>query len=196
MVDNNRPRHRVRLAGVREHLERVRLFLGRAHAEINPAVRFRLLLAAVYSCRATTELMLEAAEKQEISTFKTADNKSNRAALEAHIAPRIPFYYLIERIRIHDFHRFGIRPPDPNRREVMFGGPAKVLGNAALSITSQGPVATTAGEGRVELQRPLLVDDGQFFDDGEKRFVSLEEIVTTFLEKVPYVVTELEPSWI
>jgi hypothetical protein len=186
----------VRLAGVREHLERVRSFLDRAHAEMDPAVRFRLLLAAIYSCRATSELMLEAAEKQEISTFRTADNRSNRAALEAHIAPRIPFYYLIERIRIHDFHRFGIRPPEPNHRGLMFGGRAKVLGNAALTITSQGPVATTIGEGRVELQRPLLVDDGQFFDDVEKRFVALDEILATFLEKVPHVVRELEPSWI
>lgn len=189
-------RDSVRLAGVHEHLERVRLFCDRAHAETDSAIRFRLMLAGVYSCRAITELMLEAAEKQEIAAFKTADNKSNRTALETHIAPKIPFYYLIERIRIHDFHRLGIRPPDQDRREFMFGGPVRVLGNAALSITPQGPIATTAGGGRVEMQRPLLADDGKFFDDAGQRFVSLEDILVTFLEQVPHVIAELESSWI
>jgi hypothetical protein len=93
-----------RLAGVREHLERVNMFLGVALAQTNPAVRFRLSIAAVYSCRAISELMLTAAEKQEVKTFCGSDDKANRDALEQ-------FYYLIERIRIHDFHRFGLTSP-------------------------------------------------------------------------------------
>jgi hypothetical protein len=184
-----------RLAGVREHLERVRLFLGIALVQMHQPTRFRFLLAAVYSCRAITELMLEAAEEQEMSTFRASDNKSNRASLEAHIAPRLPFYSLIERIRIHDFHRFGIRPPDPNHREVSFQGPMRVLGGAGFVLTAEGPVTTPPGVGRVEFQRPLLINDGLFFDDEEKRFVSLEEIVTAFVKKVPALIAELEPNW-
>ena len=185
----------IRLAGVREHLERVRMFLGIALVQVHQPTRFRFLLTAVYSCRAITELMLEAAEKQEITTFRAADDKSNRAALEAHISPEIPFYDLIERIRIHDFHRFGIRPPDPNYREVSFQGPMRVLGGAGFILTSQEPVVTPPGVGRVEFQRPLLINDGLFFDDEEKRFVSLEEIVTAFIKKIPVLIAELEPNW-
>jgi hypothetical protein len=71
----------------------------------------------------------------------------------------------------------------------------RVLGGAGFILTSQGPVVTPPGVGRVEFQRPLLINDGLFFDDEEKRFVSLEEIVTAFIKKIPVLIAELEPNW-
>lgn len=183
-----------RLAGVHEHLERVRLFFGMARGEADAATRFRLMIAAVYSCRAITELILEAAEKQELAAFRGRDSKASRDALEAQIAPRTPFYYLIERIRIHDFHRFGLAAPDPDYRQMTFGGPVRVTarrGMAALWITPQGPVVATAGESHVKLQRPLLVQDGEFFDDETQGFVKLDELLAAFVEKAPGLIEEL-----
>src|SRR5262245_43513705 len=92
-----------RLRGVREHFERAQFLLGLARVQREGKASYRLMLAAVYSCRGMIELMLEAAEKQEA-------NGLSRDALEDRISPMVPYYALIERIRIHDFHRFGIAP--------------------------------------------------------------------------------------
>jgi hypothetical protein len=184
-----------RLRGIHEHLERVRLLFGLAQENTDEANQFRLIVTAIYSCRAISELMLEAAEKQEVKSLKDPDPKSNRDALEDQIAPKIPFYYLIERIRIHDFHRFGIVPPNRKYRELTFGGPMRLVaqkGSAVVSVTPQGAVVSTTGGSRVKLQRPLLVQDGQFFDEEQQRFFTLEEVLRAFLDKAPEVVAEFE----
>lgn len=131
-----------RARGIREHLERAQLFFDLAGKEKDPKVRYRLMLGAVYSCRAITELMLEAAEKQEVKNLKNPDPKKNRDALERQVTSKLPYYALLERIRIHDFHRFGLVPPDPNFKQMMFGGPMKLAaqkGVAAVAVADQGP---------------------------------------------------------
>ena len=184
-----------RLRGVLEHLERAQLLFDLANKENEFKTKYRLMVTAIYSCRAITELMLEAAQKQEVKHLKGPDPKINRDLLEAHITPKISYYYLIERIRIHDFHRFGLTPPNPIVKEIRFGGPMKLTaqkGDAALSVTSQGPQISTTGGSHVKFLRPLLVEDGQFFDEDSNQYVSLERILTAFLEKVPAVVVEFE----
>jgi len=149
----------------------------------------------VYSCRAITELMLEAAEMQEVKNLKDPDPKVSRDALEAQLSPKLPYYALIERIRIHDFHRFGLVPPDPNLKQIMFRGPMKLTaqkGAVAVSVTAQGPQMSTTGGSQVRLQRPLLSQDGEFFDDGSSKYVKLDEVLKAFLEKAPDVVSEFE----
>ena len=69
-----------RLCGIHEHLERVQLFFEISKRETDPKVSYRLKLAAIYSCRAIPELMLEAAEKQEVSHLHT---KGEGSALES-----------------------------------------------------------------------------------------------------------------
>lgn len=186
-----------RLKGIQEHLVRVRLLFSLAQKDMDDANQFRLMVTAIYSCRAIIELMLEAAEKQELKSLKDPDPKRNRDDFEDQVAPKIPFYYLIERIRIHDFHRFGIAPPDLKYRELTFGGPMKLVaqkGTAAVSITPQGVMVDTTGGSRVKFQRPLLIQDGQFFDEEEQRFVTLEEVLRAFLDKAPAAVAEFERS--
>lgn len=157
-----------RLRGTREHLERAQFLLDLAVKEKDAKAAYRLMLAAVYSCRALTELMFEAAEKQEVKHLNDPNPKVNRDTLEGQISGKLPYYTLVERIRIHDFHRFGLVPPDPNLKQVMFGGPMKLMaqkGAAAVAVTAQGPRASTTGNSQVQFQRPLLVQDGEFFDD-------------------------------
>ena len=137
-----------RLRGVREHLERAHFLLDLAVKGKDAKAAYRLMLAAVYSCRALTELMLEAAQKQEMKHLKDPDPKVNRDTLEGQISGKLPYYPLVERIRIHDFHRFGLVPPDPNRKQGMFAGPMKLMvqkGTAAVAVTAQGPRAPTTG---------------------------------------------------
>ena len=184
-----------RVRGVREHLERAQFFLELTKKEKDLKSAHRFMLAAVYSCRALADLMLEAAEKQEIERLTDPDPKKNRAVFECQISTNLPYYDLLERIRIHDFHRFGLVPPDPKFNVTMFGGPMKLTaqnGVAAVSVTGQGPKVSTTGGSHVKFQRPLLTQDSEFFDDDSAKFVKLEEVLRAFLEKAPDVVSEFE----
>jgi hypothetical protein len=146
------------------------------------------MLAAIYSCRGMTELMLEAAEKQEARGL-------SRDALEDQISPTVPYYTLIECIRIHDFHRFGIAPPDPSLTEIMVGGPMRLMaqkGSAAVVVVDGQLLVKTTGGSQVRLQRPLLCRDGEFFDEQSAKYVKLEEILTAFMARAPAVVSEFE----
>ena len=188
------PDHSPRLGGIREHFERVKLFYALAHAIADPKSQFRLKLAAIYSCRAMTELLLEAGEKQEIpSVMNHPDRRARRDAVEELIAPRVPFYDLIERIRIHDFHRFGLEPPDAAFKRFRMGGPVKVGGGVSVVLTDAGLQATPSGNAHaVKCQRPLLTNDDTFFDDDSKRYVTLDDVLGSFLTAAPRLVPELE----
>lgn len=186
-----------RFKGMQEHLSRAKLLIETARAAQNADATYRLQLAAVYSCRAVVELMLEAAEKQELRKLSEANAYWSRKELEDHVAPKLPFYALIERIRIHDFHRFGIAPPDPKVREVFLGGPMKLVANkgaVAVAIGPNGPLNLTSGNSEVKAQRPLLNQDGQFFDEASSTYVALAEILERFTTSAHAVVAEVEAS--
>ena len=189
------PSDNPRLKGVLEHFDRVRFFRELAATRADATDKQRLMLAAIYSCRAIVELMLEASEKQEVAGFENEDPKHSRETYELHIQQRIPYYFLIERIRIHDFHRFGLTPADPNAHELFFGGPAKVIaqkGSATLSITNKGPDTTVTGSSRVKLQRPLIIQNGLFFDDELQTFVGLDQVLKEFLGQVAVLIAEFQ----
>ena len=173
-----------RQRGIREHLERARFFFSLSTKEEDAIAAYRLQLAAIYSCRAIVELMLEAAEKEEIPGIRDPDRGVRRKTLEAIIHPRIPYYALIERIRIHDFHRFGIAPPDPAFQIFSSFGPIKLVasaGTAVLSASKEGPERLTMGDSSIKEQRSLWMQDGNFFDDASGKYVSLTDVVSTFL---------------
>ena len=184
-----------RIQGVYEQFYRARRFLQLAHRCKKARSRFTNLIAAVYFARAIVELMLEAAEKQELIPFRNKDAKESYKKFEEKLAPTLPHYYLIEKIRIHDFHRFGCTPPSSKRRVAFFGGPIKLIakgGVAALRITSKGPETVLTGNSRTKEQRPLYMDDGRFFEEESKKLLSLEEILGDFLDAVPSAIAEFK----
>ena len=98
--------------------------------------RFRHLVAAVYFARATVELTLEAARKQEIT-------KSPKD-LEKFLVAQPPRYHLVVKIRIRDFHRFGVL----QRPGLFVGGPIKLRlsgkrGFASIALTAKGLLKRT-----------------------------------------------------
>ena len=107
-----------RVTGVREHYQRVRFFRALAEECPDAKSKFRLLLAGVYSARGVVELIFEAADKGQLNI--------TREDLKAHLCAQIRRYDLIERIRIHDFHRLGLVPPDPRFKVMMQRGPVKL----------------------------------------------------------------------
>ena len=190
-MSNESPRAR----GIREHLQRAYFFVDLARLQEDAKSSFRLKLAAVYSCRAIADLMLGAAEKQQVKGLSDPNPSVNRKALEDQISSKFPFYDLLERVRIHDFHRFGILPPEPGVRQVMIGGPFKLTaqkGSAAVFITEQGIKAPTTGASKVEQQRPLVNQDGAFFDEQSSEYVDLDKLLEAFLREAPDIISEFE----
>jgi len=132
-----------RVAGVREHYERVKFFHALAERCSDPVGKFRLLVAGVYSARGVVELILDKADKGQLNR--------TRQDLEPHLRAQIPWYDLIERIRIHDFHRFGLVLPDPRFRVTSLCGPVDLQARKG-GATYQVKTST----GLVELRRTVL----------------------------------------
>ena len=184
-----------RLAGINEHHHRARWFLSLALQANEHEARFRFLITAMYFARGIVELMLDAARAQVLKDCRDKDEQKSRKQYEEQLAPTLPHYHLIEKIRIHDFHRFGCVPADPKAKQVFFGGPMKLTasnGAAVLSIPASGPKVTTTGNSSVKDQRTLCNADGHFFDDVSGQYVSLEKIVVEYLEGVPAAIENFE----
>lgn len=176
-----------RVAGVREHYQRVKFFHALAKTCPDPAGKFRLQLAGVNSARAVVELILEAADKGQLH--------STREDLKVDQCAQIPWYNLIEKIRIHDFHRFGLLPPDHRFKVTMQGGPVKLRarkGAAIYCVPDSGPEKLTTGESDIQEQRPLLSRDGQFFDDETRTYVSLDQILHDFVSATVGIIEDFE----
>ncbi len=178
-----------------EHYDRARWFLKLATQCGNPSGRFRLLIASVYSARAIVEIMLNAAKIQDLVGFENKDGSKSYKEFEKTLVPRLPYYSLIEKIRIHDFHRFGLIPPNPNRKEVFQGGPVKLIarkGAAVMTLSPTGPQTTVTGASQIKEQRPLCMADGRFFDDDRGKYLLPEDILEAFLNTVPDVIDDFE----
>ena len=170
-----------------EHLERLQMFLDLAEKSTNTEERFRLLIACVYFARAIVELMFEAADSKQVP--------STRDELKAKLPPQLPWFDLIERIRIHDFHRFGLLAPSTKVRVVFHGGPIKLIakkGGALYTFDRKGPVRVTTGDSSIKEQRPLLCNDGKYFDEQTQRWLSLHQILTEYVKALPKVIDEFE----
>lgn len=159
------------------------------------SARFRVLIASLYFTRAIVELMLDAAQMQQLKGFRNKDGQRSRKDFEETLLPVLPHYDLIEKIRIHDFHRFGLLPPDPKRREIFYGGPTTLRasqGAAVLSIPKDGPKITLTGQSSVKERRPLCSSDGRFFDEKSGMYLALDQILADFLNAVPDVIARFE----
>lgn len=187
MPDDKWPFPDPRVAGLREHRERISLFLDLARKTADATLKFRLMMAGTYSARAIIELIFETADKKQL--------RSGREELKKTLPPQLPWFNLIERIRIHDFHRFGLTPPNPEMITVFQGGPVNLharKGAAIYTVQADGPKAITSGDSSVDEQRPLLRKDDGFFDDDSGQYVTLEQILSDFLGAVPAVVDQIE----
>lgn len=180
-----------RKQGVFEQYRRAKRFMGLARRCRKTSAIFTNLIAAVYPARSIVELMLEAAEKQELRSFQNKDGQEIRRKLEEELISRLPYYHLLEKIRIHDFHRFCCLPPSQKYETVFFGGPVKLKanrGNASLSLMPEGPKFTTTGNSSIKEQRPLCTRNGLFFDEESGKYVTLNRVLDDFLSAVPGVI--------
>ncbi|HCK99056.1 MAG TPA: hypothetical protein DHW42_02980 [Candidatus Marinimicrobia bacterium] len=96
----------VKIQGILEQYKRAIRFYCLAQRCKKQSTKFFNLIAAIYPSRAIVEIMLESALNQELKIFQNSDPKKSRKDFEEKLVQKLPYYYLIEKIRIHDFHRF------------------------------------------------------------------------------------------
>ncbi len=61
-----------------------------------------------------------------------------------------------------------------------------------MSVTPDGYQVETTGNSRIKLQRPLLTNDDEFFDDESQQYVSIEQVLKTYIENIPAIISEFE----
>jgi hypothetical protein len=175
-------------AGVREHFVRAVDFCNVGAQSPYPR-SFRLFLSAAYSCQAIVELMFEEAKENFINLEQNH--------LKPMLKPLLPHFALIEKLRIHDFHRFGLAPPNPRAITQIGRGPIKLevqpKGEAYFSVPLNGsPPKEFTKNARIKKQRPLLSINGAFHDEDLDEYVPFPKILQAFLRAVPAAVAEYE----
>jgi hypothetical protein len=154
-----------------------------------------MLILAVYPARAITEIMLEAAKIGEVKGLQDPDPKKNRDAFEQQYLVGLPHYYLIEKIRIHDFHRFGLAPAVEG---ICLRGPIKLtasIGEATIMVPITGPggkETTKTGRSKIEEQRPLLQRGDAFWDEKSNTYLRLDQILMPYLVAVQAMITQFQ----
>jgi len=164
-----------------EQYERAKMFRREADGYNEPRERFRRLIASVYFARAIVELMLESAEMEIV--------KVSRPDLERRLVALLPGYMLLEKLRIHDFHRFGVLP----RRGQFMGGLVKLRaqgGHAAIALGADGPEISTSGNSKVIGQRPLHMQGEMVFDEEAGQYLTIDQLLDRYLEAVPGAISE------
>lgn len=119
------------LRGIVEHLERARLFATGADAATSLQDAFRYWIAATYSVRAILQLLRDAAKRGELHV--------DAQRLDRFLEERFPRYRLVRRLRIDDFHRFGLLGPGHMRLEHTMRLPAYGQGNIELTVNDAAP---------------------------------------------------------
>lgn len=176
-----------RVLGVREHFERAKWFLELAGKECDATAKFRFNMAAMYSAWAIVAVMIEAAKKQQVDGFKTGDEDADYKNYKKTVTESVRGSSLIERLRIHDFHRFGLLPPQPGVMTTFVGGPIKLKprgGDALVTVGRKGFVTQTSGDSKVDMQRPLVSSNGRFWDEDRQEYVTLEDALAIYLEGI------------
>lgn len=170
----------IRLMGIREQVQRAEFFLAQAGSSSDARHKHWYLVASVYFARAAVEIILEA-----------TDNAVAREQVESALAEKLPNYSLMERIRIHDFHRFGLL----QRAGTFLGGAVKLTanrGSVEIALPDSGLTTTVTGWSAVRKQRPLLTRGDEVFDDDGKKWLRLEFVVSEFVAALPRAVDFLE----
>jgi hypothetical protein len=179
-----------RLTGIREQLKRSIWLIDsvkRTACQGDSESSFRMLILAVYSALAIAEIMLESAFQRELLGL-------NRDEFEEKYLEGLPYYLLVEALRIHDFHRFGLAPTSG----VFYHGPVTLGGKkgvAAISMPLDGSTGKTiikTGDAKVKEQRCLTQNGVTFLDDGTGKYLRLGEILIPYVTAIEKVIAEYE----
>jgi len=170
-----------RLIGIEEQFERAKLFFNEAIESKDRLDKFRRFVAAIYFANAVAEIMVDAAEYNEV--------KVTKGELIKILEDMLPYYSLLRELRIHDFHRVCLL----ERPGMFMKGPIKLIpckGMVQVQYTAKGPVATTTGDSQFQDERSIIMQDDKVFDKEQGLYVSLQEVLYKYLSAVPEAIEE------
>lgn len=178
-------------AGMSEQYNRARLFVIEAKEARDRPTRLRRLIAATYFAKALEEIMKEQAQQ--------AGGETAKAEVSKWIQETAPYSHVLHKVRIHDFHRFGLTPLSDE--DVAAYGPIKLSsgpgGTAKFVIPLNGepPRVQTSGEqSKVEgvgAGGILAMRGEQVFDDRSNTWVQLAVVLEAFLRGIRVCAKEL-----
>ena|SRR5438093_8379266 len=113
--------------------------------------------------------------------------KISRDDLERRLIELLPGYMLLEKLRIHDFHRFGALP----RQGWFMGGMLRLKvqgGHAAISHGADGPETSKSRNSMVIGHRPLHMEGDRVFDEEADQYVTIDSVLARYLEAIPQAI--------
>ena len=185
----------ARLEWIKEQYDCAQLFLGEASTSTDARDGFRRLKACVYFARSIVELMTAAAEKGEVQALLEHGKRKRRMLLRDEMQGILPYFELVYRARIHDFHRAAFAP-DPERDEIRISGPIKFTAAPGESVVGvpggQGLEITKGPESSVTADIPLTWHNDELLDETSREFVPLADVLREYLDAVPKAIARFE----
>ena len=172
-----------------EQVNRVNLLLSHASEDgLDPVKRHRFLMCAVYPAVAIAELMIQNPKRE---------NAGEKEALEARLDEIVPYHRLLQNVRVHDFHRITVEPPQPGRVTFTSSGPftltARQGGSAVMAGVGPDRVLKTTKNSSIKQDRPLDIKDGLIWDDSQEKWIDLFDALVAYLEGIQPLIDEREP---
>jgi len=163
--------------GALEHLERAKLFYNEGLSSHDRLDAFRRFVASVYFARGAVEIMLVAARDGIV--------KVPEGDIRAAFMGILPHYELIGRLRVHDFHRYGLRP----HPGVVMQGPISVRGGPGGATIAIGPsgevIKETSGGMSISENRPVTIMGEKVLVEATGQYLMLPQILRPYLEALP-----------
>jgi hypothetical protein len=163
--------------GILEHHERAYLFAAEAAAAPGPRASFRHLMAAVYSLRGAVELMRETADRGEL--------RVGRRQLERMVDSLMPRARLIRRLRIRDFHHYGVMGPLHMMLEFQIRLPAYGHGGVTFYVNPWNPRLRVGISDRSRNYSFFMTSGLLVQDEREPLPITLGQLVVEQLQQLP-----------
>ncbi len=173
-------RHHPAIRGILEHHERAYLFAAEAAAAPGPRAAFRHWMASVYSLRAAIELMRETAKRGELHV--------GIDRLDQLVDSLMPRSRLIRRLRIRDFHHYGVMGPRHLMLQFQIRLPAYGQGRATFYVDPSNPRLRLRISGRSRNYSFFMTSGLLVQDELEPVPISLRRLVAEQLNQLPKTV--------
>ncbi len=167
--------------GILEHHERAYLFAAEAAAAPGPRASFRHLMAAVYSLRAAVELMRETADRGEL--------RVGRPQMERLVDLLMPRARLIRRLRISDFHHYGVMGPGHTMLQFRIRLPAYGHSGLTFRVDPTNPRLRVRISDRSRNYSFFMTSGLLVQDELEPAPISLGRLVAEQLRQLPRTVS-------
>ena len=172
--------HHPAVRGILEHHERAYLFAAEAAAAPGPRAAFRHWMASVYSLRAAIELMRETAKRGELHVGVDR--------LDQLVDSLMPRCRLVRRLRIRDFHHYGVMGPRHLMLQFQMRLPAYGQGGATFYVDPSNPRLRLRISDRSRNYSFFMTSGLLVQDELEPVPISLRRLVAEQLNQLPKTV--------